>query len=105
MIKQYDIYVFDLRECLSDEELPEKVLEGIILSPNVMNEVLRTVIFAPMCKRCKTTPTTFKIDEENFIRLDQISTVNQRRITKKIGSVDKSQLPKIKQVLKEMLVE
>lgn len=105
ILKQYDIYEFDLRTCISDEELPQKVIQGAILSPDVMNEVLRTVVFAPICSSCTSMPTTFKIDEFNLIRLDQISTVNKKRATKKVGSVDKSQIPKIKQVLKEMLVE
>ena len=105
MIKQYDIYEFDLRECISDEEIPEKILTGAVLSPDVMNDVLRTVILAPICLKCKGMPTTFKIDEKNYIRLDQISSVNQKRIIKKVGSIDKSQIHKIKSILKEMLVD
>ena len=105
ILKQYDIYEFDLRQCISDEELPTKVINGAVLSPDVMNDVLKTVIFAPVCEKTTAMPTTFKIDEENFIRLDQISTVNQKRVTKKIGSIDKSQLPKIKQIMKEMLID
>lgn len=104
-IKQYDICEFDLRECISDEEIPQKLLKGAIISPDVMNEVLRTVIFAPLCTQCKEMPTTFKIDESNLIRLDQISTVNKKRIVKKVGVVDKSQIHKITSIIKEMLVD
>lgn len=105
IIRQYDIYEFDLRGCISDEEIPEKLLIGAVLSPDVMNEVLRTVIFAPICTKCKEMPTTFKIDETNLIRLDQISTVNKKRVVKKIGSIDKSQIYKITSTIKEMLVD
>lgn len=103
-LKQYDIYEFDLRECISDEEIPQKVLKGAVLSPDVMNEVLRTVIFAPLCSKCNNMPTTFKISEFDSIRLDQISTVNQKRVIKKIGSIGTTQIQKIKSTLQEMLI-
>lgn len=106
-IKQYEIYEIDLTNTIKDEELPENLVHAVILSPNEMNDVLKTIIIAPLtsCEHSAVTPTTFYIDEKIKIRLDQISSLAKKRLKNKIGDVSFSQIPKIKNVLNEMLVK
>lgn len=104
-IIQYSIYKIDLTNTIKDDELKENIIYGVVLSPNEMNEVLRTVIVAPLCNKCAITPTTFLIDITNRIRLDQTSSITKKRFIKCIGEVDKSQISKIKSVLNEIFVK
>ncbi|WP_321311250.1 type II toxin-antitoxin system PemK/MazF family toxin [Halarcobacter sp.] len=104
-ILQYHIYEIDVSGAIKGDEMPENVIYGTILSPNEMNDILKTVIIAPMCDKCAITPTTFLINEKTRIRVDQISSLPKKRITKYIGKLDISQIPKIKKTLEEMLVK
>ncbi|RBQ31936.1 hypothetical protein CRU92_03985 [Arcobacter sp. FW59] len=104
-IEQYNIYEIDLSGTVKDDEIPENVIEAVVLSPDEMNDILKTIVIAPLCNKCALTPTTFLIDKELRIRVDQISAVQKRRVTKYIGKVDKTQIPKIKNVLNEMLIK
>lgn len=103
-IKQYHFYEIDLTNSTENSRFAD-IVYGAVLSPNEMNEVLKTVIVAPLCNHCSITPTTFLIDEITRIRLDQIMTVEKSRITKRIDQLDNSQIPKIKNVLNEMFVK
>lgn len=104
-IEQYLIYEFDITGAVKGDELPENIIYAVILSPNEMNDILKTVIMAPLCNKCAITPTTFLIDEITRIRLDQISSLPKKMIKKYIGKVSTSQIPKIKKVINEMLVQ
>lgn len=106
-IKQYNIYEMDLTKTIKDDELPENIIKAVILSPEEMNDVLQTVVIAPLtsCENNTITPTTFKIDEKTKIRLDQISSLSKTRIIKHLGEVGISAIPKIKATLNEMLVK
>ena len=104
-IEQYNIYEINLSGVIKDEELTESIIKAVILSPDEMNEVLKTIIIAPLCNKCALTPTCFLIDKELRIRLDQISAIQKKRIIKHLGYVDKNQIYKIKSVLNEMLIK
>ncbi len=82
-ITQYHVYEIDLTNTIKDDEIPEDIIQAVVLSPNDMNEILKTIIVAPICNKCALTPTTFLIDKETRIRLDQISAV-QKKKSKKI---------------------
>ena len=99
--KQYEIYEFALSNL--DKNPSNKIL-AVILSPDEMNEVLKTVIIAPLCTKCNPMPTTIKIDKEMMVKLEQISTISKKRIIKKFGKIEQAQIGKIKQVLKEILI-
>lgn len=104
-ITQYSIYELDISKTIKGDELPENTIQGVVLSPDEMNDVLKTIIIAPTCDKCAITPTTFLIDSVIRVRLDQTSSIPKKRFTKYIGEVDKSQIPKIKEVLNEMFVK
>lgn len=106
-IQQYHIYELDLTNTVKDEEVPENIIHAVILSPNEMNDILKTIIIAPLttCENSTVTPTTFYIDSNTKIRLDQISSLSKKRVKDHIGKIATSQIPKIKNILNEMLVK
>lgn len=73
-----------------------------------MNKFLQTIIIAPMITKSHKYPTRVKLKFEGktgWIVLDQIQTVDRRRIVKKLGTIDAQSIMTIKETLKEMLVD
>lgn len=106
-IRQYHIYEIDISNTIRGDEMPERIIKGVVISPNEMNDVLKTVLVAPLseCEKCAETPTTFKINDEYKIRLDQISSSPKNRIIEHVGKITSHQSKKIKNVIVEMLVK
>ncbi|ABZ93250.1 Proteic killer gene system protein, growth inhibitor [Leptospira biflexa serovar Patoc strain 'Patoc 1 (Ames)'] len=104
--KQYDIYLVNLDPTVGHEI--QKSRPCIVISPNEMNEFIRTVMIAPMTTVMREYPTRVSISfqgKKGFIVLDQIRTVDQSRLMQKLGSSDPKTNQKIKNVIKEMLVD
>ena len=73
-----------------------------------MNNFISTVIIAPLTTKSHSYPTRIPIEvqgKEGWIVLDQIKAIDKQRIIKKIGSLNKSKIQRIKLVIKEMLVD
>jgi len=106
VIKQYDIFLINLDPTIGYEI--KKSRPCVVISPNEMNDNIKTVIIAPMTSKSKNYPTRVSLKFQNksgYIVLDQIRAVDNSRLTKKIGKLTKSTIIKIKSVIKEMLVE
>ena len=73
-----------------------------------MNKYLKTIIIAPMTTKSHFYPTRVKLkfsQKTGWIVLDQIRTVDRRRIVKKLGTLNAKTISEVKNVLYEMLVE
>lgn len=73
-----------------------------------MNNNISTIIIAPMTTKSHSYPTRVQLKFQNktgYIVLDQIRTIDKRRIIRELGTVNKSIIKKIKSVLHEMLIE
>jgi len=70
-----------------------------------MNFNINTLIIAPMTSKSKNYPTRIKVDENSYIVLDQIRTIDKQRVIKKLGELNIETILKIKQIIKEMLVD
>ena len=106
VIKQYDIYLINLNPSIGHEI--RKIRPCIIVSPDEMNNFISTVIIAPLTIKSHSYPTRIPIEvqgKEGWIVLDQIKAIDKQRIIKKIGSLNKSKIQRIKLVIKEMLVD
>lgn len=80
----------------------------LIISPDELNNNLQTVIIAPMTTRSHDYPTRVKLAFQNktgWIVLDQIRTVDKKRLAKRLGSIDKKTVQKVKAIIKELLVD
>ena len=103
---QYDVYVINLDPTIGHEI--KKTRPCLVISPDEMNDNLQTVIIAPMTTKSHDYPTRVKVDFQDktgWIVLDQIRTVDRKRLTKRLGMIDKRTVRKVKSVIKEMLVD
>ena len=77
----------------------------VVISPDEMNRHIRTVIIAPMTTTRKRYPTrvpcTFA-GKSGEIVLDQIRTVDQARLLKRVGRVDRATAARVVATLLEM---
>jgi mRNA interferase MazF len=76
----------------------------VVVSPDVMNQNLESVIIAPVSSVTRNYPTRVRFDflgNERSIVLDQIQTVERSRLTKKIGEVE----DKVRDSIVETLLE
>jgi len=103
MYNQYSIVLVNLDPTIGSEI--KKTRPCVIISPNEMNFNINTVIIAPMTSKQKNYPTRVKINDNSYIVLDQIRTIDKRRIISKLGELDIETIIQVKQIIKEMLVD
>lgn len=106
MVNQYDIYLIALDPTIGHEI--KKARPCIIISPDEMNKNISTIIIAPMTTKSHSYPTRIPLRFERkngWIVLDQIRTVDKKRLVKKLGRVQPRTINKIKSIIKEMLVD
>jgi mRNA interferase MazF len=106
VVKQYEIYLISLAPAFGHEL--RKSRPAVIISPDEMNEYIATVMIAPMTTKSHPYPTRIPVKlkgKNGWIVLDQIRTIDKRRLIKKLGELEKKTIEEIKQVLKEMLVD
>lgn len=105
-IIQYAIVLVNLDPTLGSEI--QKTRPCVVVSPNEMNKHLNTIIIAPMTSSLKEYPTRVAVNhnsKKGMIALDQIRTVDKKRILKVLGKLNKTEIQSTKEVLKEMLVD
>jgi mRNA interferase MazF len=102
-MKQFDVYIVTLNPTKGSEI--NKTRPSVIISPNVLNKHLNTVIIAPLTTTIKNYPSRVLSNFEGQpgeIALDQLRAVDKERLKKKIGTVDRKTADNIKQVLYTM---
>ena len=105
-ISQYQIILVNLDPTLGSEI--KKTRQCVVISPNEMNKFLNTVVIAPMTTSSKNYPTRIEVRHDNkigWIVLDQIRTIDKRRIINDIGRLTKSEIKELKSVLKETYID
>jgi mRNA interferase MazF len=106
VINQYDIFWVDLNPTIGHEI--KKVRPCVVISPNEMNLNIDTVIIAPMTTRSRNYPTRIEIDFEKkigWIVIDQIRAIDKIRLKENAGHLREIEIIKVKNILKEMLVD
>jgi mRNA interferase MazF len=103
---QYHVYLVNLDPTIGHEI--RKTRPCLVISPDEMNDHLSTVIIAPMTTKSHKYPTRVRVrfgDKDGWIVLDQVRTVDRRRLVKDLGSIDEQAVQEVKAVIKEMLVD
>ena len=106
VINQYEVYLVDLDPTQGHEI--QKTRPCLVISPNEMNHSISTVIVAPMTTKSHPFPTRIELEfnkKNGWIVLDQIRTIDKKRLIKKMGKIEKRQIQEVKDILKEMLVD
>ena len=103
---QYSIVLVNLDPTVGSEI--QKTRPCVIISPNEMNKYLNTIVIAPMTSGLKEYPTRIPVkynDKNGMIAIDQIRTVDKKRIIKILGKLSKTEIKQTKEVLKETFVD
>lgn len=103
---QYAIIIVNLDPTVGSEI--KKTRPCIIISPNEMNNNLRTIVIAPLTSTLKNYPTRVRLkfqNRESSIVLDQIRTIDKQRIIKTAGRIKEVEIKKVKSIIKETYVE
>src|SRR3990167_4268256 len=105
-IKQYEVYLINLDPTIGFEI--QKTRPCLVISPDEMNRNIQTIIIAPMTTKSHGYPTRVKITfkrKTGWIVLDQIRTVDSKRLVGRLGRVTDDTITKVKTIIKEMLVD
>jgi mRNA interferase MazF len=88
--RRFDVHLIQLDPAIGAEM--SKARPCVIVSPDVMNRNLTTVIVAPMTSRVRRYPNrvrqTFQ-GRSGEIALDQIRTVDRSRLIRRLGALDR----------------
>lgn len=106
VINQYEIYWVNLDPSFGHEV--KKTRPCTVISPNEMNYFIETIIIAPLTSTIKAYPSRVlcKVNgKKGCIMLDQIRTVDKKRLVSKIEQLSSKEIVQIKRVLKQMLVD
>jgi mRNA interferase MazF len=105
-INQYDIAIVNLDPTVGSKI--KKTRPCVIISPNEMNKHINTVIIVPMTSQSKSYPTRVQVkhnDKKGWVVIDQIRTIDKQRITKIVDNLTYAEIKKVKEVIKETLVD
>lgn len=105
-LKQYSIVLVDLDPTTGSEI--KKTRPCVILSPDETNKYLRTIVVAPMTTNLKKYPTRVEVShnkKEGMIAIDQIRTIDKKRILREFDRLTKSEIANCKSVIKETFVD
>lgn len=100
-IKQYDIWLADLNPSKGTE--PGKTRPVVIIQTNLLNESHLSTIICPITTNVKANIELLRVhltkgylDKLSDILIDQIRAVDNKRLIKKLGSLNRSQIQKLK---------
>jgi len=102
-VKRFDVFSVNLDPVIGSEI--RKTRPCVVISPDEMNRHIRTVIVAPMTTKGRKYPTRVETHFEGKngqIVLDQIRTVDKRRLVKSLGRISPEEAGKVLAVLSEM---
>ena len=105
-LNQYSIVLVNLDPTIGSEI--KKTRPCVIISPNEMNKYLNTVVIAPMTTNLKKYPTRIAVKhngKKGMIAIDQIRTIDKKRILKVFEKLTKSEIATCKEVIKETFVD
>ena len=101
-IQRYEIYLVKLNPTVGSEI--QKTRPCVIISPNEMN-ILNTVIIAPLTSKGFDfifRPNIIFQNKKGLVLLDQIRTVDKKRLVKKLGMIEEKKAKEISKTLVEM---
>src|SRR5690554_2893133 len=105
-LKQYTIVLVNLDPTIGSEI--KKTRPCVIVSPDEMNKYLNTIVIAPMTTNLKKYPTRIQVvhnQKKGMVAIDQIRTVDRKRIIKIFDKLTQSEIQKCKNVIKETFVD
>ena len=105
-ITQYQIVTINLNPTVGHGI--KKTRPCVVISPDEINRNLQTIIIAPITSQSRPYPTRVKIigqKTRGWIVLDQIRTIDRRRIINEAGKLTADEISQVKKIIQEMLVD
>src|SRR3954469_13207124 len=102
-VKRGEVHLVKLDPTLGSEI--KKTRPCVVVSPDELNEHLRTVIVAPMTTGGHASPWRVRCRfqrRSGFVALDQLRTVDQERLVRRLGEIGAGSLVEVLQGLQEM---
>lgn len=103
MVKRGDVYLVNLDPTIGSEV--KKTRPCVVVSPDEMNQYIRTIVIAPMTTKCRKYKSRVGVDfqgKQGEIMLDQIRTTDKKRLISKLGVLSSRELKAVLSVLQEM---
>ncbi|WP_294821107.1 type II toxin-antitoxin system PemK/MazF family toxin [uncultured Flavobacterium sp.] len=106
MVKQYEIYWVVLDPTLGSEI--NKIRPCLVISPDDSNKHLNTVLIAPITSTIRNFPMRLNITLEGKagqIALDQLRCIDKLRIKNKVDVLSKTNIQRVKSLIKEYIID
>ena len=106
VVKRFDVFLVNLAPTIGAEI--QKTRPCLVISPDEMNDYIQTTILAPMTTKGRPYPSRVSCQFEGKdaqIVLDQIRTVDKRRLIKRLGRIDLAIQQRVLDVLGDMFAE
>jgi len=103
MVERFEVYLTNLDPTVGVEI--QKRRPCLIVSPDELNQLVRTVIIAPMTTKTHGFPSRVACEfdgKTGFIVLDQIRAIDKMRLGKKLGEIDKTTQTEVLDKLQEI---
>ena len=105
-MKRGEIWLGNLDPTIGSEI--KKTRPCVIVSPQELNQHLRTVMMAPMTSKGFTAPFRVPVTHagtKGLIVLDQMRAVDKQRLVKKLGQVSAKTMERVLKTLQELFAE
>ena len=102
-VKRFDVYLVNLDPTIGHEI--KEVRPCLIVSPDEINRFISTVLVAPMTTKGRNYPTRVKCvfqGKPGQIVLDQIRTVDKKKLVRWLGALSKKAQLEVIDILQEM---
>jgi mRNA interferase MazF len=105
-LDQYRVVLVNLDPTIGSEI--NKTRPCLIISPDEINRTIRTITVAPMTTKSKPYPTRVRVTQnkkECWVVLDQIRSIDKRRIIKTFQKLKDAEIKQVKQIIRETFVD
>lgn len=105
-IRQYHIVIVNLDPTIGSEI--RKTRPCVVVSPDELNRHLHTITVCPITSTSKPYPTRIEISLQRkkcWIVVDQIRTVDRKRVVKSTGNLKEETIFELKAIIKETFVD
>jgi mRNA interferase MazF len=102
-IEPYSVYLVHLEPTVGVEM--NKARPCVVISPEVMHRVVRTVVIAPLTTHKREYPTRVSCrfaGRTGEVALDQLRSVDRSRLLKRLGSFDDASEARVREALVRM---
>ena len=107
-IKQFDIWLADLNPSVGTE--PDKKRPVVIVQTDLLNEVHLSTLICPITTNVKEEIEILRVhlkrrqlEKLSDILIDQVRAIDNKRLIKKLGKLNKEQILKLKDNLRIVL--